>query len=161
MSHADAGAHLAAKQTFLGERFLREDPNAVDAFAWIRAHQPTEHPAVLLHGDLLPQNILIGLVSQRSGVVDWEYARVGDPAYDLAIVTRGNRKLLGIDRGLHRLLVAYREAEGAPIEPEDVVVWELLLVLRWLYKAQQDERYGQSPEFYRNQLRAILRRTQR
>ncbi len=97
---------------------------------------------------------------RRCARTDWEYAQRGDPAYDLAIVTRGNRKLFGLDQGLQRLITAYHAANGAAVESTDVIVWELLITLRWLYEASRDgERYGgRSPESYRNQVRAILRR---
>jgi aminoglycoside phosphotransferase (APT) family kinase protein len=158
--HDDAEAHVDAQIAAFESRFLRDDPEAVHVMRWIGEHRSRSRPAALLHGDLLPQNLLIGLGSGRPGVIDWEYAQRGDPAYDLAIVTRGNRKLLGINSGLRRLLQAYLAAGGVPIEPPDVVVWELLLVLRWLYDALRDgERHGgASPESHRNQLRAILRR---
>ena len=50
---------------------------------------------MLLHGDLLPLNLLWGRETDELGVVDWESARIGDPAYDLAIVTRGHAKPFG------------------------------------------------------------------
>lgn len=158
--HGDADAHVDAQIAAFDSCFLRDDPEAVPVMRWIGAHRSRGRPAALLHGDLLPQNLLLGLGDRRPGVVDWEDAQRGDPAYDLAIVTRGNRKLLGLDQGRHRLMDAYRAAGGAAVEATDVVVWELLLTLRWLYEAARDsQRRGHaSPESYRNQLRAILRR---
>jgi len=161
-SHTDAAAHLAAELDTLDERSLCEQPDAADAIAWIRDHRLVDRSAVLLHGDLLPQNLLGAPASDRPCVIDWEYAKIGDPAYDLAIVTRGNRKLLGVERGLRRLVSSYREAGGTPLEPANVVVWELLLVLRWLEDALRrwrgGERSGHPPETCNGQLRAILRR---
>jgi thiamine kinase-like enzyme len=68
----------------------------------------------LLHGDLLGQNILLA-VDGPHHVIDWEYARRGDPAYDLAIVTRGIKQPFHIDRGLDRLRDAYRAHGGHDI----------------------------------------------
>jgi len=131
------------------------------ALAWIRDHLPVGRPAVVLHGDLLPQNVLVHPISQRLAVVDWEYARIGDPAYDLAIVTRGDRKLLGVDGGLRRLVEAYCVAGGA-LDLSDVTVWEMLLVLKWLDDALRCERVGLQrgypPRTYRMQIRKILNR---
>ena len=82
------------------------------------------HPqirVILLHGDLLPQNILWDWERNHLGVVDWEFAKIGDAAYDLAIVTRGRRKLFGSPNGLQQLVTAYRRAGGMPIEPADVI----------------------------------------
>jgi aminoglycoside phosphotransferase (APT) family kinase protein len=43
----------------------------------------------VLHGDLLPQNLLFEIRENgATAVVDWECAQIGDPAYDLAIVHR-------------------------------------------------------------------------
>ncbi|MFC1596327.1 hypothetical protein ACFL5Q_00075 [Planctomycetota bacterium] len=66
------------------------------------------------------------------GIVDWEMAHVGDPAYD------------------------------RPVSLTDVRVHELLLVLHWLEEAwrehQRPEASGQGPGFYENQLRSPVRR---
>ncbi len=169
--HADADAHVADELSRLleepvaGGAALRHDPVALAALAWIDEHRPKQRPAAVLHGDLLPQNLLLSLETNRLSVVDWEYAQIGDPAYDLAIVTRGNRKPLGVEHGLRRLRDAYREAGGADVEPADVMVWEMLLVLSWLRDALQihcSERHsGQPPEYYRNQLYGLLRRAPR
>jgi thiamine kinase-like enzyme len=97
-------------------------------------------------------------------VIDWEYASIGDPAYDLAIITRGNAKLCGLNNGLKRLLAAYHEAGGVRIMQADVVAHELLLVLSWLADSVRSERQGNreghSPREHRDKLRAILRRVE-
>ncbi|MBU0617507.1 MAG: phosphotransferase [Planctomycetes bacterium] len=161
-SHIDSRTHLLAELAGIDSACAGQSAHADAAITWIHEHLPAERPAVLLHGDLLPQNLLLDLESQRLAVVDWEYAKIGDPACDLAIVTRGNRRLLGIEHGVRGLVDAYREAGGEAIEPADVVVWELVLVLRWLKESAQAKRAGkaegQPPDFYQNQLRAILRR---
>ncbi len=42
-------------------------------------------PAVLVHGDYGPQNILLDQAAHEvTGVVDWEWAHAGDPVEDLA-----------------------------------------------------------------------------
>ncbi len=74
-----------------------------DARAWMLEHLSPEEPGVLVHGDLLGQNILL-LAGASEAVIDWEYARVGDPAYDLAIVTRGVRRPFQVVGGDERLL---------------------------------------------------------
>ncbi|MCA9247577.1 MAG: phosphotransferase [Planctomycetales bacterium] len=65
-------------------------------------------------------------------IVDWEMARIGDPAYDLAVVSRGNRRLLGVRNGLNVLLDAYLESGGKPISLTDIHVHESFLILHWL-----------------------------
>ena len=49
---------------------------------WATHHLPPRRPSVLLHGDLLGQNILVS-PEQPPAVIDWEFCRLGDPAYDL------------------------------------------------------------------------------
>ena len=144
--------------------FLERDPEAAAVAAWVRAHLPEGRGVVLVHGDLLPQNLLWDMDTDRLGVVDWEYARLGDPAYDLAIVCRGSQQPLGCPHGRRMLLDLYHEAGGAPIGRADVHTHELLMVLRWLWRAIKAERFGreggQPPDFYRSRLRAVLRRTE-
>lgn len=110
-------------------------PEAREARDWATSHLPPAEPSVLVHGDLLGQNILIGL-EQPPAVIDWEYARLGDPAYDLAIVTRGGKRPFQIDRGLDRLLDAYHRHGGdAGVSREHVRVHELCLVASWYREA--------------------------
>lgn len=67
-----------------------EASEARDARAWAIEHLPPAAPATLVHGDLLGHNIVIDPTEPEPfAVVDWEYAIRGDPAHDLAIVTRG------------------------------------------------------------------------
>ena len=85
------------------------------ARTWILNHLPEPEPCVPVHGDLLDQNILRGL-DEPDAVVDWEYAELGDPAYELAIVTRGARKPFQLAQGLEHLLEAYAHAGGAAVD---------------------------------------------
>src|SRR5262249_23187799 len=67
-------------------------PEAPIALAWAQSNLPTERPACLLHGDLLGQNILLDPDTNVLGLIDWSNAIIGDPAWDLAITTRGVRQ---------------------------------------------------------------------
>ena len=88
--------------------------------------------------------------------------QVGDPAYDLAIVSRGNRKVLGMKEGVRVLVEEYVNSGGSPISLTDVRVHELLLVLNWLEGAWQEHQESQSgghgPNFYEDKLRSLFRR---
>ena len=122
----------------------------------------------VLHGDLLPQNLLCdwptsGPQDTPVGVVDWEMAQVGDPAYELAIVSRGDRKVLGVNDGLQMLFKDYLEFGGQPVSLTDVRVHEFLLLMRWLEEAwreyQKPVTRGHGPDYYEAKLQSLFRRT--
>ena len=140
-----------------------DEPPIRDARDWARSHLPPAAPASLLHGDLLGQNIVHGLddplASEASlTLIDWEFARRGDPAYDLAVVTRGVRRPFQISGGLEKLLAAYAGAGGSTISVPQVWFHELCLAVGW-YREALEQRYRTAPpEHYLKQLRAVLRR---
>ena len=92
-------------------------------------------------------------------------ARVGDPAYDLAIVSRGDRKVLGVKDGLKALVKDYLEFGGQPISLTDVRVHELLLLMHWLEEARREYQKpvtrGHGPDYYEAKLQSLFRRTVR
>ncbi|HEX7671391.1 MAG TPA: phosphotransferase, partial [Polyangiaceae bacterium] len=77
----------------------RHHPDVARAIAWAKDSKPVAGPASVIHGDLLGQNILLA-PGERPALIDWERCALGDPAYDLAVVTRGVRRPFQIDRGL-------------------------------------------------------------
>ncbi len=159
--------HLKSRLAELDGPLFAEFPLASEARNWITAHTPSDDRCCLLHGDLLPQNLICDLPTSDQenavvGVVDWEMARVGDPAYDLAIVSRGDRKVLGMRDGLNVLVENYLEFGGLPISITDVRVHELLLVLHWLDESwrehQKPRASGHGPEYYEAKLESLFRR---
>lgn len=58
------------------------DPVIRYVAAWLRANRPPEAPLTLVHGDAQPSNILLD-DDRGHVVVDWEFARIGDPREDL------------------------------------------------------------------------------
>jgi aminoglycoside phosphotransferase (APT) family kinase protein len=150
-------ARLAAGLTGLDE------PEARDTAAWIGEHLPPDAPASLLHGDLLGQNVLwLGDDTERFGVIDWAETCVGDPAYDLAIVTRGSRKPFASADGFARLLGAYNELAVAPLKASDVRIYELILHAGFFEAAVRD--YGRGSPHAENQRKTwqnLLRRSAR
>lgn len=127
-----------------------------DAHAWAMEHLPPAEPSALLHGDLLGQNILLS-VDGPHHVIDWEYARTGDPAFDLAIVTRGARRPFQIDRGLEHLLEAYRGHGGRDVTADHVHVYELCLVAGW-YREAVSSQGAHPPAQEIDRMRGLLRR---
>lgn len=153
--HGSARAHVLSE---LSELEGDASPELRDAAAWAAAHAPGEDvPARLLHGDLLPQNIHASPPDPPS-VIDWEYAKVGDPAYDLAIVTRGVRRPFKVERGLEKLVDAYRNAGGAPsVSPQAVQVHELCMLGAW-YRGELEDTTRRPTGQPLNRLRALLKR---
>jgi aminoglycoside phosphotransferase (APT) family kinase protein len=144
---------LASLSVFEG----RPEPLLWDIHAWALENLPPAEPSVLLHGDLLGQNILIA-PEEPLGLIDWERAELGDPAYDLSIVTRGVRRPFQIDGGLDRLLEAYA-ARSSEIKREHVHLYELCMIARWYVEALRPERErGHPPEHYLSQLSGVFRR---
>ncbi len=158
--HATRREHAIACLEEIAE--IQGDTLTDDVLAWIKAHLPPESPPCVLHGDLLGQNILLDLFepSRPVAVIDWEYCRVGDPAYDLAIVTRGARRPFQMGDGLDRLLDGYREAGGTPVTRADVHLHELCLIGGYYRDSLRGEHPHRPPEVY-NQLRDLLGRVEK
>lgn len=153
-------------------------PEAAEALAWALEHLPPPEASRFVHGDLLGQNILLPLErlvntatevaagegspeteEEKLGVLDWEAALLGDPAYDLAIVTRGVRRPFQTSGGLEELLEAYARRGGRPIERAEVHLHELALAAGFYRQAV--EGYGEgSPhaENVRRRIGSVLRR---
>ena len=126
------------------------------ALAWAREHLPPDEPSVLVHGDLLGQNILLAFEGPHH-VIDWEYALRGDPAYDLAIVTRGAKQPFQIAGGLAKLLEAYEAHGGRGVLPEHVRIYELCMTA-FAYREALAGRSSQSPEHELARMRGLVRR---
>lgn len=71
-----------------------------DLLAWL-ASQPREE--VLCHGDFNCQNILLG-PDEQVHLIDFEYAGMGDPAWDVASLCLHSQLSL---EGVHRIIDAY------------------------------------------------------
>ena len=127
---ADSASHVRAELAAFAASLWVEWPIATTVRDWIEAHL-SNRPSTLLHGDLLPQNLLWDIFGDgQISVIDWEGTRIGDPAYDLAIVTRGARQPLKESGGFQRLLETYNEASGTTLPADAVHIHELLLHLR-------------------------------
>ena len=132
-------------------------PEIRDAVQWVRAHLPPHDDATFLHGDLLGQNVYRTL-HESVWVLDWEYACYGDPAYDLAIVTRGAKKPFQISGGLEYFIDSYRAAGGKAVTQHDVHMYEILLLLGWYAQSLNRSGGGHAPEHYLQRLQGLLKR---
>lgn len=112
-----------------------EEPGPLaDAYAWMRERVDRPGAGVLLHGDLLGHNLRL-FPGDETGVIDWEHTEIGDPAHELAIVTRGRRRPHQWPDGRARLLAAYQREGGIEVTVDDLRFFELALNVRWV---QQD-----------------------
>jgi aminoglycoside phosphotransferase (APT) family kinase protein len=120
--HAQAGLAVLDRLAHLGIAGVG------GAREWAEAHLPPDDPASLIHGDLLGQNILLDVEDGGLclGVLDWCAASLGDPAYDLAIVTRGAKQPFQVPDGLDKMLTSY-STHGQIVRREEVHVHELAL----------------------------------
>jgi aminoglycoside phosphotransferase (APT) family kinase protein len=110
-----------------------------DASVWAAEHLPSPRPTVLVVGGLRPENILLS-DDEPHGLIGWEEAKLGDPASDLASVTRGHRGSLKISDGFKRLLDAYADCGGQEVTAQEVRFYELCGVARRYRQALDSER---------------------
>ena len=166
-AYENSKAHILDELSSLSPELYKEFSAALRVKEWILSRLPENRPSVVVHGDLLPQNILCFEAPDgwQVALIDWEFAEIGDPASDLAVVTRGDRKLMGIKNGLHLLMESYRHAGGIELSADDVRIHELLLCLNWLQESAEAEkkgrRHGHGPEYYEQRLVSLLRRAKK
>jgi aminoglycoside phosphotransferase (APT) family kinase protein len=84
------GVPLADRDAAVRERLGDREryPQAAELrglWAQARAAEAWEGPAMMLHGDLHPGNILLGTDGSLAGVIDFGDVGAGDPAVDLAV----------------------------------------------------------------------------
>lgn len=104
---------------------------------WLIKHEPPPPERLtLIHGDYRIGNLVVG-AEGLVGVLDWEFAHVGDPAEDLAWgLVRDWR--FGVDHlklgGIappDEFFAAYQETNGAQINPQRVFYWQVMGNVRW------------------------------
>lgn len=129
--------------------------NPVWAFGlrWLERHLPPATPPTVVHGDFRVGNFLV-TPDGLNGILDWEFAHVGDPAEDVAwLCVRdwrfGNIHLpLGGIGTREDFLAAYEAAGGRPLEAARLRWWEVAGNLKWaIFCLAQAERHlsGKEP----------------
>ncbi len=111
--------------------------------AYLAAHPPPPLPLRLVHGDLQAANVLGGGEGEDLQLVDWEFARIGDPREDLgwynSYSTAAPPNVYGAEP--ERFLARYRERTGfdeTTVNPLTVGYFTILAtvkVLAGLYQA--------------------------
>ncbi|WP_202390129.1 phosphotransferase [Tsuneonella aeria] len=106
------------------------------ALRWLAGHLPDTGRNVLLHGDFRTGNLMVGPEGIRA-VLDWELARIGPPAYDLAWLCVGSWRFQRPDLPVggfgtrDDLLASYAEAGGAPVDRDALHAWEVFQTMNW------------------------------
>jgi aminoglycoside phosphotransferase (APT) family kinase protein len=98
------------------------------ASALLRRHRPPPVPFTLVHGDCQPSNVLVG-ESGDHVVIDWEFARIGDPREDLGYYTQIPMQPNVYHRDRQAFLGRYREQTGLTEEQVNPCTVEYFLVI--------------------------------
>jgi aminoglycoside phosphotransferase (APT) family kinase protein len=121
--------------------------------AWLREHLRDTGPAVVVHGDFRVGNLMVG-PEGLAGVLDWEFARMGDVLEDLAWPSvkawrfgMDHLRLGGIATDERVLLDRYSELTGRKVDTADFRAYELLGNVRWAVGSlQQAQRHLRGEE---------------
>lgn len=125
----DAATRLAAMRSAVESYRLEPEPVLADALCWLERNLPEQTRVALVHGDYRTGNVVFG-TERIAGVLDWEFARLGDPASDLAwLLGRTNR--LGSDLAAYilpreRVLELYERFAGWVPSEAALHFWEVL-----------------------------------
>lgn len=118
-------------------------PTFALALRWAELNRPAPVPPVVVHGDFRIGNMIVN-ESGVAALVDWEFARYGDIAEDLAFFCLrpwrfGRERYPAGGIGSRRTLLAgYAEVSGVEISAERMHYWEVVNQIRWgLYCLQQ------------------------
>lgn len=131
-------------------------PYMREAKQWCLDHLPEPSPCSLLHGDLLGQNVLVDMKGEVS-VIDWNESFLGDPSFELAIVTRGEKRPFNRGGAVDAFLSHYNRYSGDSLTRQHLYLYELILSASWyLHDALEDpttEEAEESLRFFRHILR--------
>jgi aminoglycoside phosphotransferase (APT) family kinase protein len=98
------------------------------ASALLVRHRPPPVPFTLVHGDCQPSNVLVA-DSGEHVVIDWEFARIGDPREDLGYYTQIPMPPNVYHRDPQAFLARYRELTGLTEEQINPDTVEFFLVI--------------------------------
>lgn len=103
---------------------------------WLTLHEPPSVGRTLVHGDFRIGNLMVS-PTDLVGVLDWEFAHIGDPAEDLAWPLirawrfgRDDQHLGGI-ADLEPFLATYNTLTGRQITLEMLFYWEVMGNVKW------------------------------
>ena len=119
------------------------------ALRWLERQAPATRQLVLVHGDFRTGNFLVGEAGLR-GILDWEFARWGDPLEDVGWFSARCWRFNRYDRRAGGLgeLADFARGYGRELAPEALHYWEVMAHVRWAVIAiHQGERHtsGRQP----------------
>ncbi|HSC23104.1 MAG TPA: phosphotransferase family protein [Casimicrobiaceae bacterium] len=112
---------------------------------WCDVHAPKARAVTLVHRDYRTGNYLVD-GGRLSGVLDWEFAGLGDPREDLGWFTARCWRFAAPEReaggiaALEPFLDGYESVAGWRIARADLDYWQLMAHLRWAIIALQQAR---------------------
>jgi aminoglycoside phosphotransferase (APT) family kinase protein len=109
----------------------------VEVLAWLHRRRPSERPSVICHGDLQPLNALTSTQGELTGVVDWSWTTIAEPALDVGFTkaafdtapVQGPRPLrLPLRVAQRRFASSYLDAcrRAFAVDPQRVEYYEVL-----------------------------------
>ncbi len=129
-------AHCIARLYVELDSVLQPHPVIELALRWLSLHEPPSHGRTLVHGDFRIGNLMVS-ESDLVGVLDWEFAHIGDPAEDLAWPLirawrfgRDDQHLGGIS-AVRPFLETYNALTGRTITTETLFYWEVMGNVKW------------------------------
>jgi aminoglycoside phosphotransferase (APT) family kinase protein len=122
------------------------------ALRWLDEHRPARSEVTLVHGDFRVGNFLVA-PDGLSAVLDWEFARWGTPAEDLAWICVRDWRFGRLDRpvgGIARrepFYAAYEKASGRKLDRDELRFWEVVGNVRWaIGSLNQGRRYSEGDQ---------------
>lgn len=132
----DAASYLISRLRSELDRTLEPHPVTELALLWLEQNQVAQTEVVVLHGDFRIGNLMIS-ETDLIGVLDWEFAHVGDPAEDLGwLLVRAWRfgqdhlRLGGIGE-VAPFLEHYNALTHRQINLEQLFYWEVMGNVKW------------------------------
>ena len=114
---------------------------------WLQDQAPDSNAVVLCHGDFRTGNYMVDK-GRLTAILDWEFAAWSDPCEDLGwLCSRSwrfghNDKEVGGVGDKKDLFSGYDELAKQSIDPDKVLYWEVMALMRWAVIAlQQAQRH--------------------
>jgi aminoglycoside phosphotransferase (APT) family kinase protein len=144
----DPAANLISQMRGMLDRHGAPRPALELALRWLADHKPQRSEVALVHGDFRVGNFLVA-PDGLTAVLDWEFARWGTPAEDLAWICVRDWRFGRLDRpvgGIARrepFFAAYEQASGRTVDRKEVHFWEVVGNVRWaIGSLNQGRRYA-------------------